>query len=160
MTTPASPIWKPSSARIIPLDAFVPAPRGFNAAAPPPLNWPSKDPKDVLDYQLDIAPALIGNDGDSIATLDVAISPDQPGDLTLDSAHTDGACAVLWLSAGQAGTVYTVTVLISTTNGRTIQRSILLPVLSLSTPAALSSAIVTNAGIMITDQNGDPVLVS
>lgn len=160
MVTPATPIWKPSSARTISLDAFVPAPRGSAATAPPPLNWPSKDPKDVLDYQLDITPALIGNDGDAIATLDVTITPDEAGDLALNSAHTDGACAVLWFSAGQAGTVYTVTVLISTSSGRTIQRSILLPVLSFSATAAQSNAIVTNAGLMITDQNGNPVVIS
>ncbi len=160
MSTPANPIWKPSSARVIQLDAFVPTPRGATAVAPPPLNWPSKDPKDVLDYQLDITPALIGNDGDLIATLDVSISPNSPGDLVMESAHTDGPCAVLWFSGGQAGTVYTITVLITTSSGRTIQRSILLPVLSLSTQTAISTAIVTNSGVMITDQNGNPVVIS
>jgi len=160
MSTPASPVWKPSSARTVLLDAFVPVPRGSTAVAPPPLNWPTKDPTDVLDYQLDISPALIGNDGDAIATLDVTISPNQPGDLVMHNAYADGACAVLWLAEGQSGTVYTVTVLVSTGGGRTLQRSILLPVLSLSTPAVLTTAIVTNDGVMITDQSGDPVVTS
>ena len=51
------------------------------------MNWPTKDPIDILDYQFDISPALIGNDGDAIATLDVTIEPAQPGDLTLYPGH-------------------------------------------------------------------------
>lgn len=113
----------------------------------------------MLDYQLDITPALIGNDADTIATLDVSVAPNEPGDLSVDSARTDGASAVLWLSGGQSGTVYTLTLLITTVNGRTVQRSIFLPVLSLSSPAAPSTAIVTNTGLMITDQNGNPVVI-
>ncbi len=160
MPTPASHVWKPSTARTVVLDSFVPVPRGSTAVAPPPLNWPTKDPGDVLDYQFDVSPALVGNDGDSLATLDVTISPDNPGDLSLNSATTDGAVVVLWLSAGQAGTVYTVTIVVGTTNGRTLQRSILLPVLYLSQPSAPATAIETNVGLIITDQNGNPIVTS
>jgi hypothetical protein len=160
MPTPATHVWKPSNARTVVLDAFIPVPRGSAAAAPPPLNWPTKDPIDVLDYQFDIAPAVVGNDGDVIATLDVSIEPNNPGDLSLQSATTDGTVAVLWLAGGQAGTVYTVTLVIATTNGRTIQRSILLPVVYLSVPPIPPNALVTNAGVVLTDQNGNPVLTS
>ena len=160
MATQASHVWKPSSARTVVLDSFIPVARGAIAAAPPPLNWPTKDPADVLDYQFDISPAFVGNDGDAIQTLDTTISPSNPGDLTLTSATADGPVAVFWLSEGQAGTVYTVTVIIGTTNGRTIQRSILLPVLSLSSPAVPLTALETNAGVVITDQNGNPILSS
>lgn len=160
MSTPVSSVWKPSSARTILLDPFIPVPRGTTAVAPPPLNWPTKDPTDVLDYQLDISPALVGNDGDKIATLDVTIAPDAPGDLAMQSAYADGPRAVMWFAGGQSSTVYTVTVLITTANGRTLQRSILLPVLSLSAPEVVTTAILTNSGLMITDQNGNPVLIS
>jgi hypothetical protein len=160
MPTPATHVWKPSNARTVVLDAFIPVPRGSAAAAPPPLNWPTKDPIDVLDYQFDITPAVVGNDGDVIATLDVSIEPNNPGDLSLQSATTDGTVAVLWLAGGQAGTVYTVTLVIATTNGRTIQRSILLPVVYLSVPPAPPNALVTDAGVVLTDQNGNPVLTS
>ena len=71
--TPAAHLWRPSVARLLVLDTFVPVPRGTVAAALPPLQWPAKDPLDVLDYQFDIAPALTGNRGDAISTLDVAI---------------------------------------------------------------------------------------
>ena len=79
MPTPATHVWKPSNARTVVLDSFIPVPRGSTAVAPPPLNWPTKDPADVLDYQFDISPALVGNDGDAIATLDVTIEPANPG---------------------------------------------------------------------------------
>ena len=158
MATPAVHISKPSSARTVLLDAFIPVPRGSIAVAPPPLNWPTKDPNDVLDYQLNISPALIGNEGDSIATLDVTIAPGNPGDLTLNQALADGPSAVLWLSGGQAGTVYTVTVVISTINGRALQRSVLLPVLFLSVPPVPPNAVDIATGVVLTDQNGNPVL--
>jgi len=158
MSTPASHVSKPSSARTVVLDSFIPVPRGAAAAAPPPLNWPTKDPGDVLDYGFDISPALVGNPGDGIATLDVTIAPNNPGDLALISASADGSVAILWLSAGQAGTIYVVTVVIGTTSGRTLQRSILLPVLYLSTPSVPPTAIQTSTGLIITDQNGNPVL--
>jgi hypothetical protein len=160
MPTPATHVWKPSNARTVMLDAFIPVPRGSTAVAPPPLNWPTKDPADVLDYQFDIAPALVGNDGDAIATLDITIEPSNPGDLTLNSAIADGSVAVLWLSGGQPGTVYTVNLVITTTNGRTISRSILLPVLYLSVSPVPPNALLTDTGVVLTDQNGNPVLTS
>ncbi len=160
MTTPVTYVSKPSSARLVVIDSFVPVPRGSIAAAPAPLNWPTKDPQDVLDYQLDIAPAVVGNSGDVIATLGVSVTPANPNDLTVNSAAADGTRAVVWLAAGQAGTVYTVTLLITTTSGRTIQRSILLPVLELSVPPIPANAIQTTAGIVLTDQNGNPVLAT
>ena len=160
MPTPATHVWKPSNARTVMLDAFIPVPRGSTAVAPPPLNWPTKDPADVLDYQFDIAPALVGNDGDAIATLDITIEPSNPGDLSLNSAIADGSVAVLWLSGGQPGTVYTVNLVITTTNGRTISRSILLPVLYLSVSPVPPNALLTDTGVVLTDQNGNPVLTS
>ena len=160
MPTPATHVWKPSNARTVVLDSFIPVPRGSAAVAPPPLNWPTKDPADVLDYQFDISPALIGNDGDAIATLDVIIEPANPGDLALNSATREGAVAVLWLSGGPHGTVYLVNLLITTLNGRTINRSILLPVLYLSVPPIPPNALITDAGVVLTDQNGNPVLIS
>ena len=158
MTNPVSHVWKPSSARLVVIDSFIPVTRGSPAVSPPPLNWPTKDPQDVLDYQIDVGPAVVGNTGDVIAALSVSVAPAAPGDLTINSAAADGTMAVLWLSGGQAGTVYTVTLLISTTSGRTIQRSVLLPVMELSVPSVPMTAIQTSAGVVLTDQNGNPIL--
>jgi hypothetical protein len=160
MATPATHLWKPSNARTVVLDSFIAVPRGSTSVAPSPLNWPTKDPVDVLDYQFDIAPALVGNDGDAIATLDVSIEPANPGDLTLNSATTDGTVVILWLSRGQPGTIYLVNLMITTINGRTINRSILLPVLHLSIPLIPANALITDAGVVLTDQNGNPVLIA
>lgn len=159
MPTPAAHIWVPSCARVVKLDGFVPVPRGTPAAASALASWPAKDPGDVLDYRFDITTAVAGNPGDGISALDVAISPNNPGDLVLNSCWADGTSAVLWLAGGQVGTTYTVTLTLATTVGRMLSRSVLLPVLALSSPPLLASALVTNAGTPITDQNGNPILI-
>jgi hypothetical protein len=142
------------------VDSFIPVPRGTTPTAPPPLNWPTKDPGDVLDYILDIGPAIVGNDSDGIATLAVSITPANPGDLVVQSTTADGSRVILWLSEGQAGTVYTITFCITTVNGRSLQRSVLLPVLLLSAPVIPPNALIATSGVVITDQNGNPVLSS
>src|ERR1700685_2136604 len=106
MVTLVSHIWKPSKTRTITIDSFVPVPRGTTATAPTLLSWPSKDPGDILDYQLDIEPALIGNEGDTIESVDVDVAPCQPGDLSTDNITADGYRIVIWFSSGQAGTTY------------------------------------------------------
>ena len=157
MPTPATHVWRPSAARLITLDSFVPTPRGTQATALPLLAWPAKDPADILDYQFDITPALTGNRGDVIATLDVAVIPSAPGDLAVVSASADGARAVFWLGAGFAGTTYVVTITIGTHAGRTLARSVLLPVLALATQPVPDRALLTDAGLPLFDQNENPL---
>lgn len=154
-----SHVWKPSAARVVVLDDFLPVPRGAAVTVPPALSWPAKDPGDVLDYQLDLAPALIGNEGDAIATLDVAIAPDGPGDLSLVSTAADGASAVLWLAGGQAGVIYHLAAVVSTKNGRTIVRTIRLPVLALSAPEARDGVLENESGDGLTDEHGEPLIL-
>ncbi|MBN8871904.1 MAG: hypothetical protein J0H67_03630 [Rhodospirillales bacterium] len=158
MATAPAHVLKPSTARVVTIDSFIPVPRGSQAAAPPLLNWPAKDPNDVLDYQVEYAPAVIGNDADGIATLDVTVSPNAPGDLLVTRTTVDGTRAVLWMSAGQSGVVYVVTLAMTTMNGRVVQRSVLLPVVSLSSITVSPLALLTSDGVMITDHNGNPLL--
>jgi hypothetical protein len=158
MPTPATFVWRPSTARVVVLDGFVPVPRGSTYSSLPPLAWAVKDPADILDYVLDLSPAFYGNDGDGIADIDVTISPGQPGDLSLNRASADGTSIVLWLSAGQAGTTYSVTVSVVANSGRTISRSVQLPVASLAVTPAASTALQTDSGEPLTDQNSNPVL--
>ena len=158
MSTTISHLWKPSHARLVTVDSFFAVPRGTAALAPAPLNWPAKDPGDVLDYILDIGPAIVGNDGDGISTLLVSVAPSSPGDLVVQNTTADGSRVILWLSGGQASTVYTITFGITTINGRALQRSVLLPVLLLSVPPMPPNALLTKAGVLLTDQNGNPVL--
>lgn len=159
MPTAASHVWRPSRARRVVLDGFVPIPRGVIPTPAPALVWPAKDPADVLDYELDISAALTGNPGDSIATLDVTITPNAAGDVVLNSSAADGPIAVLWMAKGQIGITYSVQVSIGTTNGRTLSRAILLPVQALSISAVPAAALTTSSGTVITDQNGNPILV-
>ena len=157
MGTPASISWIPSTARVIVLDGFGIVPRGTMQAAPQPLVWPVKDPGDVLDYIFDVSEALAGSEGDSIATLDVQISPAMPGDLVLNASSADGSKAILWLAAGIAGTIYAVTLMIGTQSGRAIVRTALLPVLALAAQGSTGDAITDQAGQPITDQNDSPL---
>jgi hypothetical protein len=159
MTTSATHLWRPSSARYVQIDGFVPVPRGPQVPPARPLVWPVKDPGDTLDYVFDIAPALTANPGDMIATLDVTISPDAVGDLLLLSAAADGTRAVLWLTAGQALTTYVVTVTITTAGGRTLARSLALPVAALATVVPPLTALTTQGGQPLTDPAGTPLTI-
>ncbi len=158
MATAANYVWRPSTARVALLDTFVPVPRGAVSGSALPLTWAAKDPGDVLDYAIDFSPAFVGNPGDAIADLDVSISPSQPGDLTVNRASADGTSAVLWLAGGQAGTTYTVTVSVVANSGRTLSRSVLLPVILLAASPAVITSIQTDTGAVLTDQNGNPVV--
>ena len=95
MTTTASHLWRPSNARYVQIDGFVPMPRGPQIPPPQALAWPEKDPGDTLDYVFDIAPALTANPGDGIRTLDVTVSPANPGDLTLVRPRRMGQSGVV-----------------------------------------------------------------
>lgn len=155
----AAHIWRPSSARVIVLDGFGPVPRGTAQTVPPLLAWPAKDPADVLDYQLDVAAALSGDDEDGIAGLEVQVNPSDAGGLQLVSSYADGTRAVLWLSGGNPGTTYTVILVIGTKGGRTLARAVQLPVLTLSAPVLSPGTIVTESGSAVTDQNGNPLVL-
>lgn len=157
MSTPANHLWRPSNARYVQIDGFIAVPRGPQIPPATPLQWPSKDPGDTLDYVFDVSPALTANPGDTISTLDVVISPSQPGDLVLASSTADGARAVLWLSGGQPATTYAVTVTVTTTGGRALARSIALPVVALASAPAPASALTTPAGQPLTDPTGTPL---
>jgi hypothetical protein len=157
MATPATYSWIPSTARVIVIDGFGTVPRGTVQLLQPPLSWPTKDPTDTLDYVLDISEVIAGNEGDAIATLDVVISPSNPGDLTLLSSSADGALAIMWFNAGFAGTTYAITVSMGTNSGRMIGRTVSLPVLSLATPPTPPDAIIDQTGAPITDQTDAPI---
>ena len=161
MTSTAVPqVWRPSGARTVALDALLPLPRGVVPSDVPPLVWPAKDPGDVLDFALDATAALAGDTTDRIATVAVTLVPNaSSADLQLGNVVADGAVAVIWLSGGQAGTVYSVQVTLSTLNGRTIGRTVLLPVQEMAAVAPPAGVLTTDAGAIVTDQNGNPILV-
>jgi hypothetical protein len=75
-----------------------------------------KDPNAVLDYAVDWSRWLAG---DEIATSDWTV----PSGLTKLSHSKTTTKATVWLSGGTAGQSYTVTNRITTTGGRTEERS-------------------------------------
>jgi hypothetical protein len=160
MSTPATAVWRPSVARRVVLDGFFPVPRGVVPLPPSRLAWPAKDPSDVLDYELDISEALAGTRDDTITSIDVTVRPSTSGGLTAGNMAADGTVAVVWFSGGVAGTTYSVQVAVGTANGRLIGRTVLLPVRSLAgVTSSEDAALTTQAGAVITDQNGDPILL-
>lgn len=157
---PLAHVWRPSVARRVTLDGFLPTARGAVLTPPAPLSWPAKDPADTLDYEIDFGPALAGNEGDSIVAVLVAVQP--AGELLPGAVAADGELAVLWFSGGIAGTTYVVTASVTTASGRAISRAVLLPVQPLATavaPAA-GTALTTQSGTVVTDQFGTPILVT
>ena len=160
MGTRATYSWIPSNARLVTVEGYGVVPRGSPTPVLKPLAWPAKDPTDTLDFVLDISDAIAGNEGDSIATLDVSISPDNAGDLVLQSSSADGDLAVMWFSQGVAGTVYAVTVTVGTNSGRVIGRTISLPVLALATPPVSGAALTDQIGSPLTDESDEPITVT
>ncbi|MCC6717373.1 MAG: hypothetical protein IT555_05770 [Acetobacteraceae bacterium] len=152
-------VWRPSTARRVVLDGFAPVPRGTGQAAPPLLAWPAKDPADVLDYEFDITAAVAGHDSDAIAMVDVIASPAGSGHLTIGDIAADGRTAVVWLAGGQAGTTYRLQITVTTTSGRTLGRAVALPVLALAAQSPPSGALLTQGGAVVTDQDGNPILL-
>ena len=161
MSTIAVPqVWQPSDARTVALEGMLPLPRGVLPADVPPLVWPAKDPSDVLDYALDASAALSGDPSDRVVTAAVAIVPNlSAADLLLGNVFAEGGVVAMWLSGGQAGTVYAVQITLSTLHGRIIARTVLLPVQQMATAAPQTNMLTTGAGAIITDLNGNPILV-
>ena len=160
MSQAVSPLWQPSSARTVAVDGLLPLPRGVLPTDLPPLIWPTKDPGDVLDYTLDLSAALAGDPTDQVASVGVTVQPSgNPGDLLAGKVASGGTGAVVWLSAGVTGTVYAVNLSIGTLKGRVIGRTVLLPVQPLASTPPPSNPLFADTGTVITDQNGNPILI-
>ena len=159
--TPAVHSWKPSAARTLTISGFMPRPRGACPPTPPGSSPPGR-PKTrptCSTMSTTYRPAIWGDEGDSIAFLNITISPAAAGDLTVASTTSNGHQAILWLSAGQSGTTYAVTLTIGTLAGRSFQRTVMLPCLSLSTEPPLGTELVTDTGAPIVDQSGNPIFI-
>lgn len=86
-------------------------------------SWPSKDPDEVLDYELDWEPRL---GDDTLATVTWTV----PAGLTKTDEDISGAIAVLWLSGGTVGESYTIACRAVTAGGRTYDETLRLAVRS------------------------------
>lgn len=160
MATAAIYISRPSLARVVCIEGFGPQIRG-QALSTTPLNWPVKDPADLLDYVMDTSAAFFGVETDGIVSLDVSVSPQETQGLTLESCAVDGERAVMWFSGGVPGHDYIVTVSIGTAGGRYLLRGATLPVQSLSPMIyPVSNDLVDGYNNPLIDQKRNPLLSS
>ena len=74
----------------------------------------TKQPADVLDYDIDFADWI--TDGDVISSGTVTIEP--PGELVSNTQQIYSPTVKIWLQGGVDGSQYKVTLLASTTQGR------------------------------------------
>jgi hypothetical protein len=81
-----------------------------------PVQWDDKDPADVDDFTLSFAREL---GAETIATTAWSAT----AGITLGATGNSTTAATVRLSGGTAGTTYTVTCTITTSGGRTLQRS-------------------------------------
>ncbi len=82
------------------------------------LQNPLKDPSAVLDYAFDWTEWLAS--GETIATHTITADTG----ITVDSSTEDDGKVTVWLSGGTAGINYKVACLITTTAGRTDERTL------------------------------------
>ena len=88
------------------------------------LVWPSKDPDEVLDYEINWTARLAG---DTISSSEwVLPTADAVDPLVLDSDNNDTTSATAWLSGGKLGKSYEITNRVVTATGRTMDQIVVL----------------------------------
>jgi hypothetical protein len=83
----------------------------------------TKDPSEVLDYNIDYSKVFNIVPADAISTSSWAVTS-AATDISIDSSSHDGVIATAWLSGGTPGRRYWVTNTVGTTGGRTYERTI------------------------------------
>jgi hypothetical protein len=90
------------------------------------LQWPEKDPNEVLDYQLDWAdpedPRLEASELLLTSVWSIVL-----GDVVIDSSSfTAGGLSTVWLSAGSSGMKCELLNRVTTSKGRTYDKTVVL----------------------------------
>lgn len=94
----------------------------MTVAIPVPLQWPDKDPDEVLDYECDWTVHLAG---DTISTSTWTIK-DPDSVLVIHSQSHDTSTTTIWLAAGTLNETYELVNEIVTSGGRTMDQTVLL----------------------------------
>jgi hypothetical protein len=81
------------------------------------LNWPAKDPDEVLDYRLDWSARLAG---DTIFSSSWIV----PAGITKNSDTFDNSSTTIWLAAGTTDETYTFVNRVVTAGGRRMDQSV------------------------------------
>jgi len=77
------------------------------------LVWPTKEPGEDLDYQID-ATSKIADSADAIISASVTVAPSGTGEMVATQIVVTGSFITVWLSGGIAARVYQVNVQIPT----------------------------------------------
>lgn len=85
------------------------------------LEWPAKDPDEVLDYQLDWS-ARLGDDTITTSTWTATVG------MTLGTTTNTTKATTVWLSGGTLNANYDITNQIVTAGGRTMEQTVKLKV--------------------------------
>lgn len=82
------------------------------------LFWPTKDPQEVLDYDIDWSERLVD---DTIVASTWAVDD---ATLTIDNDVSSDTATKVWLSGGTLAAQYILTNTITTAEGRTMEQSV------------------------------------
>lgn len=115
----------------------------------PLLIWPTKDPDEVLDYQLDATTQLAALN-DTAASASVSIAPSGTGEMTASQVTMAGSFLTVWLSGGQPARWYQVKIEITTTGGRTLEFPVVVPIDGAFAAYPITAPLTTAFGAPIT----------
>jgi hypothetical protein len=91
------------------------------------LTWPTKEPDEVLDFQID-ATSKIADSADTIISASVAVAPSGPGEMIPMQITVAGSFITVWLSGGIPARVCQVKVQVTTAAGRTYEWPIVIQI--------------------------------
>lgn len=86
------------------------------------LSWPTKDPDEVLDYQMDWSARL---NGDTITASTWAVVG---AGLTVQSNSFSATSTTVWLAGGTLATKYLLTNRVTTTGARVMEQTVALKI--------------------------------
>ncbi len=99
--------------------------QGYESQA---MQWPAKDPDDVLDFALDWSEQLEADGTVEVPDTITTATWTVPAGLTKNSQVEEDGLVTVWLSGGEAGSRYDIGCRIVTGGGRTYDRTISLSV--------------------------------
>jgi hypothetical protein len=88
------------------------------------LTWPEKDPQETLDYYVDYSGRIPADDEITQSSWSV------PSGITATQANFAGRKTVIWLSGGTEGGSYELTNTVQTTDGRILEQTCLIVIVS------------------------------
>ena len=128
--------WTPSADRTLIYANYVSKPSGGVITAPPSMIWPSKAAASVLDFNIDLTGAFT-DDGDMTASVSaLAVAPTDTV-FVLEWVTLFGNTFSILAAGGTPSTTYSIQFEVTSTSGRTLALTALLPISASAPPASL-----------------------